>query len=299
MEALNAIVFIPHTDAPGHESSVVKEELLFVPLGKWMADALVSAGVDQFFVVFKGEADETVKSYFPEDTRFIHSATDDPEVELHNFLSCQKSGSRTLVVTRPVFLSSEHSADIACARVNDPEKPIYRFAENKKISRSGLYIIATELLMAELRSGNGFDMPRALMEAGDPICEDAPIIENAWAVTRAAAIAKNHVCRKLVSSGVTVIDSAAAWISPDAQIGIGTVIYPNTVVEPGCVIGRNCVIGPNVHLKNACVNDGVKLSFASAESRTLDKNLCPGRIVDEPAPQIAPEPEKKRFFKCK
>lgn len=302
MDTLNAIVFIPQNDAvKGHKSSVMKEELLFNPLGQWMVNQLVAAGTGEFFAVFRGEADEEVKSYFPEGTRFIDKDTDDPEVELHNFLSCQKSGSRTLVVAKPVFLSDEHAAEIACARVNDPEKPIYRFAENKKVSRSGLYIIATELLMAELRSGNGFDMHRALMEAGDPVCEDAPAPENPWAVSSAAALAKNHVCRRLVTRGVTVIDPTAAWISPDAQVGPGTVIYPNTVIEPDCVIGADCVIGPNVHLKAACVKDGARVSFAAAEKMTIEGDCGGCKVSDRDEEIVAPvaEPEKKCFFKRK
>ena len=42
-------------------------------------------------------------------------------------------------------------------------------------------------------------------------------------------------------------------VSADAQVGEGTVIYPNCVIGPGSTIGRDCILYPNVTVYDGCV----------------------------------------------
>ena len=57
----------------------------------------------------------------------------------------------------------------------------------------------------------------------------------------------------------TIIDPATAYISPEAQIGTGTVIKPNTTIEGKTEIGENCVIGPNAVITDSKIGNEVSL----------------------------------------
>lgn len=52
--------------------------------------------------------------------------------------------------------------------------------------------------------------------------------------------------RELMEEGVTIVDPSNTMISPEADIGSDTVIYPGTYIQRRVVIGENCQIGPNV-----------------------------------------------------
>ncbi|MBC7240749.1 MAG: bifunctional UDP-N-acetylglucosamine diphosphorylase/glucosamine-1-phosphate N-acetyltransferase GlmU, partial [Chloroflexi bacterium] len=47
------------------------------------------------------------------------------------------------------------------------------------------------------------------------------------------------------------------YISPDAEIGKDTVIYPMVFIEGRSVIGEGCIIGPNVRIVNSFIGNNV------------------------------------------
>jgi hypothetical protein len=93
--------------------------------------------------------------------------------------------------------------------LRSPEKPVFRFVEDKRMSRSGMFSVSTGLLMEELRGGKGFDLIRALLEVGDPVCESAPIIGGTPALMAALPLAKAHVAAALINEGVELLDPDA------------------------------------------------------------------------------------------
>lgn len=52
----------------------------------------------------------------------------------------------------------------------------------------------------------------------------------------------------LMEKGVTVVDPQNTMISPDADIGYDTVIYPGTYIHRRVTIGNSCSIGPNTSI---------------------------------------------------
>lgn len=52
-----------------------------------------------------------------------------------------------------------------------------------------------------------------------------------------------------LDSGVTIVDPAATWISPEVTIGSDTVVLPGCYITGNVKIGRNCTIGPNSIIK--------------------------------------------------
>jgi bifunctional UDP-N-acetylglucosamine pyrophosphorylase / glucosamine-1-phosphate N-acetyltransferase len=61
----------------------------------------------------------------------------------------------------------------------------------------------------------------------------------------------------LMLEGVTVMDPASAYVSPDVKIGQDTILYPNVFLEKGSVIGSGCKIYPNVRISQSVLEDNV------------------------------------------
>lgn len=70
---------------------------------------------------------------------------------------------------------------------------------------------------------------------------------------------KRHVNRKIMESGVTLIDAENTYLSTDTTIGTDTVVYPNVVMEGHVTIGKNCTILPGTYLKNVVIGDGTTI----------------------------------------
>lgn len=65
--------------------------------------------------------------------------------------------------------------------------------------------------------------------------------------------------RLMLDSGVSFIDPSHAYVSPEAEIGRDTLVYPNTHIEGRTVIGESCEIGAGVRLVNARIGNGVRI----------------------------------------
>lgn len=52
----------------------------------------------------------------------------------------------------------------------------------------------------------------------------------------------------LMANGVSIIDPESTYISPDAEVGADSTIYPGTYIQRRVLIGENCIIGPNTSI---------------------------------------------------
>ncbi len=68
---------------------------------------------------------------------------------------------------------------------------------------------------------------------------------------------------ELIDKGVTLIDPASVYISPDVKVGSDTTIYPNVVIHGGSKIGKGCTIYPNVRIDNSTIAAGAIIKDAS------------------------------------
>ncbi|MDY6063209.1 MAG: hypothetical protein SPI53_05430 [Erysipelotrichaceae bacterium] len=69
--------------------------------------------------------------------------------------------------------------------------------------------------------------------------------------------------------GVIFVDKSRTYISDDAIIGEGTVLYPDVYLEGKCVIGKNCQILPGSFLVNATIGNDTKI----ISSRITDSSV--------------------------
>lgn len=70
-------------------------------------------------------------------------------------------------------------------------------------------------------------------------------------------IRRNAIRRLMIEDGVTFIDPSHAYVSPDAQIGRDSIIYPNVTIEGTSVIGEGCVIRSGARISNSRLGNDV------------------------------------------
>ena len=124
------------------------------------------------------------------------------------------------------------------------------------------------------------DMVEILKRAGRTVsifhCEDYADglgVNSRAQLAELTAIARDRVNARHMAEGVTFIDPALAWISPDTQIGRDTVVWPLTVTEGPCVIGEGCSVGPNTRLTRVTCGNGCTLDETVAIDTVLENNV--------------------------
>jgi bifunctional UDP-N-acetylglucosamine pyrophosphorylase/glucosamine-1-phosphate N-acetyltransferase len=63
--------------------------------------------------------------------------------------------------------------------------------------------------------------------------------------------------RLMLDSGVTIIDPSHTYISPEAQIGHDTIIYPGVNIEGRTQVGAGCEIRSGARISNSRIGSGV------------------------------------------
>lgn len=84
--------------------------------------------------------------------------------------------------------------------------------------------------------------------------EDAMGVNSRLELAEVGRLMQNRIQRKLMLSGVTIVDPPNTWIDVRAEIGQDTVILPFTYIHGRVHIGRRCSVGPFAYLR-----DGTRL----------------------------------------
>lgn len=136
---------------------------------------------------------------------------------------------------------------------------------------TGTYVFDNEVLFDALKQvGNNnaqgeYYLPDVISiakEAGEvvaahtaPTFDETIGVNDRIALSQAEAIMRKRTNERLMREGVTFMDPASTYISPDVVIGSDTVIYPGTVILGKTTIGSECVIGPNSDIRNSVIED--------------------------------------------
>ncbi|MDR0617516.1 MAG: bifunctional UDP-N-acetylglucosamine diphosphorylase/glucosamine-1-phosphate N-acetyltransferase GlmU [Endomicrobium sp.] len=108
-------------------------------------------------------------------------------------------------------------------------------------------------------------------------------------LSQAETLLKNQKIEKLLNSGVSIIDVNNVYISYDAIIKQGTVIYPGVFIGVGVTIGRNCVLKGSSYIANSKIDDECIVSYSYVDGATIGKkvktgpfsHLRPGSVLKE------------------
>lgn len=136
---------------------------------------------------------------------------------------------------------------------------------------TGTYVFDNELLFDALKQvGNNnaqgeYYLPDVISIAKEaaevvaahtaPTFDETIGVNDRVALSQAEAIMRKRTNERLMREGVTFMDPASTYISPDVVIGSDTIIYPGTVILGKTTIGSECVIGPNSDIRNSVIED--------------------------------------------
>lgn len=95
------------------------------------------------------------------------------------------------------------------------------------------------------------------IEVSDP--EEAIQVNDRFQLAAAEAALRSRTLRRLMLSGVTIVDPGATWIDCDVEVGEDSVIAPGTVIRGRSRIGSNCVLGPFAELEDVELGSGCRV----------------------------------------
>ena len=109
-----------------------------------------------------------------------------------------------------------------------------------------------------------------------PDYEDIQAINSKSQLAEAEAVMRRRINRKLMDSGVTMIDPATTYISSQSIVGQDTILYPGVILEGETAIGRDCTIGANSRLVNAKIGNSVSIQHATILDSDVDDDTNVG-----------------------
>ena len=181
--------------------------------------------------------------------------------------------------------------------------------EIRKINEinSGIYVFSSPLLWNVLNKikpnnkKNEYYLTDAVTILNDmgkicDACPEAGFEETLGINTRvelatAEGFVRKATLKKIMLSGVSIVDPDTTYIASDIVIGNDTVIYPCTVIEGRSKIGAKCKIGPFTVIKDAAIADDVQIVNSHVYESTIAENvkigpfshIRPGTIIKKGA----------------
>lgn len=103
------------------------------------------------------------------------------------------------------------------------------------------------------------------------------VIDKLPEILTAAEVIRKAKVRELLDRGVFILAPDQVWISPEAKVGAGTVIYPFVYIEGNTRLGKNCQVFPHCHIISSRIGNGVRIFDATViENCRLDDEVQVG-----------------------
>ena len=108
-------------------------------------------------------------------------------------------------------------------------------------------------------------------------------------LAQAERVMRQRILDGLMTSGVTITDTASTFIDADVQIGRDTVVLPFSFISGESSVGENCVIGPFAQINDSIIGDSCRIERAHVDKSTLATDvhvgpfsrLRPGSVLDD------------------
>lgn len=95
-------------------------------------------------------------------------------------------------------------------------------------------------------------------------------------LAKANIIMQKRIHRKLMDSGVTIVDIDSTYIEYDVKIGSDTIIYPFTFLYGKLILGENCQIGPFVQITESRIGNNVRIFQSTVTGSTIKDDVHVG-----------------------
>lgn len=106
--------------------------------------------------------------------------------------------------------------------------------------------------------------------------DDIKAVNDRVQLAEVSRIMQDRINKKLMLSGVTIIDPNNTYIEAKVKIGNDSIIYPGTYIQGETIIGSGCIIGPNSRIINSTINNSVTIESSKVIEATIDDNTTVG-----------------------
>jgi len=103
-----------------------------------------------------------------------------------------------------------------------------------------------------------------------------------------------------IKNGAIIPCPDGVIISPEAEIGAGTVVLPNTILIGLVIVGKGCVIGPNSLIENSVLGDFAIFNQSQCYDSEIGDNVTAGPFAHiRPNTKIADDARIGNFVEVK
>ena len=96
----------------------------------------------------------------------------------------------------------------------------------------------------------------------------------------AERIMRDRILKRLMLSGVTILDPASTFIDDSVGIGIDTIIHPTTHMQGKTLIGEGCEIGPLTQIEDCEIGAGCRINSSYLRGCTLPPGMSIGPFAN-------------------
>lgn len=250
---MNSCVFLLERNHPHAHT-----ELLFKPAIEWMKDAFYSLSSKPNFL----ELDENVSK--------------------EEFFSALKEfeGSEVFLCPDMVPLLKKEDLERSYHKHIKADSPVTSLIVNEK---PFAYWVNGEFLSSIFEKSKDLNLKAAFdnISSGDFSnetyrvfsAETATILDCPASFTLINEAAKKQINESWQQRGVYILDPSQVWISPDAEIGKGSVILPGSIIKGKSKIGSECTIGPQSLVSDSVIGDRTILNATQIYESRVDEDV--------------------------
>ena len=250
MQERAAVIFIPDdTGKTGLKQPLMLMDVCGSPLLAWTAGALADGGVERLFLVCHEQYAPAVQEACPAGMQVTVSDNQSAAERMTKFLSEGGEDEQVMVLTGPAVLIPGQT-ESSCA-----------YSLNGHTMQLGL---EEQISVLDLLHSCGVPMTGATA-----ISSAEELYETQKEVIRTRLYA-------LLRQGVQIWDLDSCYVSPQAQVGQGSVLMPGTMIQGKSVVGQGCVIGPGALLDNARVGDETRVNASQIYDSTIGQGATVG-----------------------
>lgn len=92
-------------------------------------------------------------------------------------------------------------------------------------------------------------------------------------LAEAEAILRDRVRRRLMLSGVTMVDPATCYVDDEVEVGRDSVLLPGTILRGRTRIGEECEIGPNTLVEESRIGDRCRVIASFVEEAEVGNDV--------------------------
>lgn len=254
MKNVSCIVF------PAYEKALKGNILLFKSLNDWVTSSALSAGAQKVF------CREQVPSDILECAHILVLSE-----------RCPLISKEIIEESYVLHITSQFPITAICS--SEQDEICAAFIRSDILKAEDFELTQVEALLEELDSrGN---------KSGIYVADEGAelfSIHSARDLYFANEAARTAVINRAMENGAVIMCDSGIIISPDCEIGQGSVILPGTIIRNGSYIGEGCTIGPNSLIDSSQIADNCVINATQITRSTVDEGTTIG-----PFTQLRPD----------